>query len=238
MPMHVQERPRVGERRPRVTVAVVATQARRRSLIPRLDAAGIDGHMLLLQGDREDVPPPLGVPVLPPLVGPLLVDTVGLVPGMQVRVLAELATRYAQIPTLLLTQPTDRRLHRLAPSCPAIYGVVSEDLSPAELALWLRHPGAVGRTRSAHVLPAYVGLPAPPPPIVDPHLLALLVALAHAPTIDAAARRYARSERTFYRKLAAVRAVLHLPSRLYRGRAAVVLQTILDALAAPGREGE
>ncbi|HEX6292929.1 MAG TPA: hypothetical protein VFZ66_27345 [Herpetosiphonaceae bacterium] len=237
MALYTHDQVPVREHRPSVSVSLLSTVARRRALIPRLHAAGIAGHVLLLQSDREDVPPPPGTRVLPPVRGPLLLDTRGMSAVMQARVLDELVTHHPTVPTLLLTLPTDRRLHRLAPSCSAVYAVVSDDVAATDLALWLRHPGVVGRARHPQVLPAYVGIPAPPRPLVDPRLLSLLVALAQAPTIDRAAKLGVLPERSFYRKLAELRTALRLPSRLYRGRASVLLQTILDALAVvPERE--
>ncbi|HEX6288230.1 MAG TPA: hypothetical protein VFZ66_03525 [Herpetosiphonaceae bacterium] len=221
------------DHRPIVSVSLMSTVVRRRSLIRRLEEAGIGCHVLLLQCDHEDVPPPSDVPLLPPLTGPLLLDTVSMHPIMQVTVLHELATRYPHVPTLILTRSADRVLHRLAASCPSVYAVASETVPSADLVLWLRHCGAVGPARAPQVRPAYLDVSAPPFTAVDPRFLAILVALAHAPSIERAAAISLLPERTFYRKLRQLRLACNVPARMYRGRASALLHLLLDALAAP-----
>ncbi|HEX6293008.1 MAG TPA: hypothetical protein VFZ66_27745 [Herpetosiphonaceae bacterium] len=227
----------VREYRPSVSVSLISTTDCRRSLICRLAEGGIGCHVLLLQCDHEDAPPPPGTRVLPPIQGPLLLDTRGLRPVMQITVLHELTTRYPHVPTLILTRPTDWLLHRLAASCPAVYAVASDHVSPGELGLWLQHCGIVGPARAPHVRPAYVGVAAPSFTVVDPRFLAILVALAQAPSIELAAASSPLPGRTFYRKLRQLRMTVNVPARMYRGRASALLQSLLDALAAPAAHG-
>lgn len=157
--MTVVAREVVSACQPVVTVSLLSTGTRRRTLIPRLEVAGIECHVLLFQSEREDVTPPSGSPVLPPLHGPLLIDTGGLTPMMQVRVLDELVRCFPTGPTMLLAQPADGLIHRLAPSCPAMFAGGRPWCSGCCWRRWHRHlsrmadvmggwqPQIIGRSR-------------------------------------------------------------------------------------------
>jgi hypothetical protein len=192
-----------GTHEARSTMGVAALSARRGWLGPRLRHARIGARFLLAQSEEPGT-------ILPVMRSPCLLDTGGLSPRQLMPLLSGLAR--APIATLALVDPADLVAQRLLALCPAVYALASDSDSLSNLLPWLQHMGAVGSERLLTLAPLRIGLsPLPPPHLTDADLLGILMSLMAATTMREAAERSGCAPRTFFRKLAQVRAALGLP---------------------------
>jgi hypothetical protein len=209
-------------------VAVLAgSMERQRSLRMALDAAGIAHWMVLLQDTRRGL-------MLPPIDGPLLLDTVGFERSLLAAVLAELHDRRSPLPTLALVGPDDLAAQRLSLLCSAVYAVASAMIPLVDLRLWFRYVGMVGSQRLVSVQPACLGFTPALLPVHDADLLRILAELPQAATMGQVAAACGLSERTFKRKLMTVRMALGIAANgLTRSRPRELAALVWTALAAP-----
>lgn len=215
------------ERRRQPGVAVISL--RRAWLTQYLHQTGV--------GFRHIIPQ-LGSALLPRFRPPLLLDVAGMPVPLIIALLRELDRARPLIPTLALIPAASPANARLLTPIPAIQAIVSDAAPPETLALWLRVLPQLGRASST-MSPAWVSVPAPLTqalalPTYSLDLLHALAPYGSAPpaSIDDAASAAGVSRRLFYYRLAALRAVVGLPSnRRYRPPA--LATAICAALADP-----
>lgn len=183
----------------------------------------ISQHLQAAGASSRHIIPQLGPSLLPAFRPPLLLDTVGMPLPLLVAILWELSQGRDVTPTLALLPLNQPGLARLL-TLPLAVNVLIADTVPTDtLGLWLRLAPQLER-RSASASPAIVGLGPPPADLLNlpAHTLDALHALApygSAPpaSITEAAERAGMSRRLFCYQLAAIRAVVGLPStRRYR----------------------
>jgi hypothetical protein len=211
---------RLLERRREPGIALLTQRGK--TLIPRLQEAGVPNRLILLQ-DSEDP--------LPAIRPPLLLDTVGLALPDLIAVL--LAVQSRLIATLALVNPSNIQLLRLLPLCAAVRVIVSDAIDLAYLTPFIRHLDDTPQ-RGAVPPPVWVGLSAPPQltPALSPQMLRLLNELSCCKDHDMVAEACGMSRATLMRLLADTRKALNMPAGTRaRYRPPVLATAILAALA-------
>jgi hypothetical protein len=138
---------------------------------------------------------------------PLVVDTVGMSVEEQCSIFASL-TLVPVLPAALVICDPQRYGHQmLADLCPPIHALVSAEIP---FSLVFRILNLLTISRIFPDPPVWFGLIPFSNPLNDPDLYRLLLALRHGETMDDVCRAIAFSPRSLYRKLAQVRAQLHI----------------------------
>ena len=210
----------------RATPGAAVISSRRAKLSTRLLSAGVGARFILPQTSEPGAQ-------IPPLRPPLLLDTTALDVLTSAAFLLELTGRRPPIATVALARPDDHATQAILSICPAVYAVVADTDDLRVLAPLIRLGGLCDETRLDMLGPYWIGLPPPDRPPITMSDLRILVALSQATSFEDAAARAAISLRTFYRRLAQLRAGLGLPPATFATRAEEVVATTVAALANP-----
>lgn len=214
------------ERRSHQGIAVISL--RRVELTRRLKAA---------HAPFRHIVPQLGPTLVPELRPPLLLDTIGMPLPMLVAILWELSRARNIMPTLALVPPDQPGLARLIALPRSVHALVADDVTDETLGLWARMAHLIER-RPGSMAPVEVGMPMTSAGMVNLPAYTLDALHALSPfggkppaTMTEAAQRAGISRRLFCYQLAAIRAVVGIPSdRRYRPPA--LASTICAAIAA------
>ncbi len=212
----------------RQTLGAAVISSRRLLLGPRLCNAGVGARFLLPQ----NAPYGAQIPALRP---PLLLDTRDLGFVQTAALLLELASRSPVIPTIALVDPDDTALCAILPVCPAVYAVVADTEELNLIAPLIRLGGICGTERLGEVEPYWSGLSPPPRPPIALGDLEILVAMSGAESVNDAADRSGMARRTFYRRLARLRANLNLLPATHGTRIDELVSSTIAALALFGK---
>jgi hypothetical protein len=210
------------DRRTLSGTAVISS--RRLHLGARLLNAGVGARILLPQTSSAGIQ-------LPSLCPPLLLDTRDLGFVQSAALLVELATRRPVIPTIVLVDPDDVALRVILRVCPAIYAILADTEDLRLLGPLIRLGGLCGSERMNDVAPYWSGIPPVQRAPLSLEELEVLVALARAENIDDAVEYSGMARRTFYRRLARLRASLGLPPATHGVRIEELVNSMITALA-------
>lgn len=212
----------------RASPGAAVITSRRLNLGARLLNAGVGARFLLAQTASPGAQ-------LPPLRPPLLLDTRDLGFVQSATLLVELAARRPAVPTIVLVDPDDVALRMILPVCPAIYAVLADTEDLRLLGPLIRLGGLCGTDRLQAIDPYWIGVPLIQRPPLSLEDLEILVAMARAENIDDAVERNGMARRTFYRRLARLRAGLNLPPATHGTRIEDLVTAIITALTRLGQ---
>ena len=212
----------------RHTSGAAVISSRRLLLGPRLYNAGVGARFLLPQTATPG-------PLLPALRPPLLLDTRDLGFIQTTALLVELAAQSPIIPTIVLVDPDDIALHVILPACPAVYAVLADTEDLRLLGPLIRLGGICGAERLGDVEPYWSGIAPIQRPPISMDDLEILVAMAGAENVNDAVDRSGLARRTFYRRLARLRASLSLPPATHGTRIEELVTSTIAALARFGQ---
>lgn len=192
------------------SIAVISF--RRSELTRRLKAVGAPFRHII---------PQLGQTFLPELRPPLLLDAAEMPLPILVAILWELSRVRKITPTLALVPPNQPGLARLIALPLSVNVLMADDVTDGTLGLWVRMAPLIAR-RAESLAPVEVGMPPAEMLNLPAYTLDALRALSPfgskpPATITEAAQRVCISRRLFCYQLAAIRAVVGIPSeRRYR----------------------
>ena len=212
----------------RAAPGAAVISSRRLHLGARLLNAGVGARFLLPQAASPGAQ-------LPPLRPPLLLDTRDLGFIQSAALLVELAARRPAIPTIVLIDPDDVALRVILPVCLAVYAVLADTEDRRLLGPLIRLGGLCGADRLQTIDPYWIGVPPIQHPPITLEDLEILVALARAENIDDAVERSGVARRTFYRRLARLRAGLNLPPATHGTRIEELMTSMITALTRLGQ---
>ncbi len=142
--------------------------------------------------------------------------------------LPQTASPGAQLPPL-------RPLRVILPVCPSIYAVLADTEDLRLLSPLIRLGGLCGTERLQTIGPYWIGVPPIQRPPLSLEHLEILVAMARSENIDDAVERSGMARRTFYRRLARLRAALNLPPATHGTRIEELVTSMITALTHLGQ---
>lgn len=180
---------------------VITVISQRRQLWFRLETTAIPGHMMTPADESREL--------VRSLRGPVLIDTVGLLPVALTTILAGLVR--SPHPAIAVVSPGDSVALHLCTLCPAVQLLIADSAGLELLRPWIMHVQLARGVAHHRRIPHRISLPPPETPSLVPDLLPMLAALEYAATLEDAADRCGQSRATLCRQLRRVRATLGLP---------------------------